>query len=71
MAESSEPPASISDDKNRIWLLDVHQNNYLFRGPLPLTSLDENGRVDFASLIEVINERLRTGRAHHYVAGRV
>ena len=60
VAESSEPPASISDDKkNRIWLLDVHQNNYLFRGPLPLTSLDENGRVDFASLIEVMNERLR------------
>lgn len=59
VAESSEAPASISEDKkDRIWLLDVHHNNYLFRGPLPLTSLDENGRVDFASLIEVMNERL-------------
>ncbi|MBN9420071.1 hypothetical protein ABS71_22715 [bacterium SCN 62-11] len=59
VAESSDPPAAMSDDKkNRIWLLDVHANNYLFRGPLPLTSLDDNGRVDFASLIEVMNERL-------------
>lgn len=59
VAESSEPPASISEDrKNRIWLLDVHANNYLFRGPLPLTSLDESGRVDFPSLIRVMNARL-------------
>lgn len=59
VAQTSETLESMSEDKkNRIWLLDVHANNYLFRGPLPLTSLEETGRVDFASLIEVMNERL-------------
>jgi hypothetical protein len=57
--QPSEPPASIDVAKrNRIWLLDVHANNYLFRGPLPLTSLDEDGLVDFPTLIQVINQRL-------------
>ena len=59
VAESSDPPAAMSDDKkNRIWLLDAHANNYLFRGPLPLTSLEPGGRVDFASLVAVMNQRL-------------
>lgn len=64
VSTSSEPPASITEDKkDRIWLLDVHNNNYLFRGPLPLTSLEDTGRVDFASLIAVMNERLEDQHA--------
>ena len=58
--QASEKPAAISADKqNRIWLLDVHANNYLFRGPLPLDKTnDEAGRVDFPTLIRVMNQRL-------------
>ncbi|MBT9583231.1 hypothetical protein IV102_07770 [bacterium] len=59
VAQPSEPPSRMDADKrNRIWLLDVHANNYLFRGPLPLTSLEETGRVDFQALIQVMNQRL-------------
>lgn len=60
VAQASEKPAAISADKqNRIWLLDVHANNYLFRGPLPLDKTnDEAGRVDFPTLIRVMNQRL-------------
>ena len=60
VAEASEKPAAISADKqNRIWLLDVHAGNYLFRGPLPLDKTnDEAGRVDFPTLIRVMNQRL-------------
>ena len=58
--QASEKPAAMSADKqNRIWLLDVHANNYLFRGPLPLDKTnDEAGRVDFPTLIRVMNQRL-------------
>lgn len=57
--QPSEPPASLPVDKrNRIWLLDVHANNYLFRGPLPLTTLEETGQVDFPTLVHVMNQRL-------------
>jgi hypothetical protein len=59
--QPSEQPAAISADKqNRIWLLDVHKNNYLFRGPLPLTSLEDDGQVDFPTLIRVMNQRLES-----------
>ena len=47
-----------ADKRNRIWLLDVHANNYFFRGPLPLNSLEDSGRVDFPALVQVMNQRL-------------
>ncbi len=57
--QPSEAPTRMDQDRrNRIWLLDEHNNNFLFRGPLPLNSLEDDGRVDFTTLIDVMNQRL-------------
>ncbi len=54
---SNVPP--LTQNLNRIWLLDVHNNNYLFRGPEPL----KGDRIDFETLIRSMNQRLKEEKA--------
>lgn len=63
VSQPSETPTLLAGNRDKIWLLDVHLNNYLFRGPLPLTDLSETGRIDYQTLFSVMNQRLESQQA--------
>jgi hypothetical protein len=58
LGSAPEEITPLTETKDRVWLLDVHNDNYLFRGPEPLTAAAQGSAIDFVTLFATVNQRL-------------